>query len=97
LWAQIRAIPHPGPLPAIQSIPPKPSESTIKLKDWNTIRKVLAACAAGVPFAILLTDLKLPVFGIVVLSVLACLAVYHLADRSEELNAIRSRVEPGSK
>jgi DNA-binding helix-hairpin-helix protein with protein kinase domain len=91
LWAQIRATPHPGPLPSIQSTPPKPSESASKLKGWNSQRKVLAACVAVLPFAILLTGAKIPMLFILIAGAAAFFVVNHLGDRSEELNEIRRR------
>jgi len=91
LWAQIRAVPHPGPLPSIQSTPPKLSESASKLKGWNSQRKAFAACVAVLPFALLLTGAKIPVFWILIASAAAFFVVNHLGDRSEELNEIRRR------
>jgi DNA-binding helix-hairpin-helix protein with protein kinase domain len=89
LWAQIRAIPHPGPAPLIQRAPPKPSESAANLKGWNSQRKLLAVCAAAVPFVILFTGAKFPFFWILVAGVAAFVTVYNLADRSARVSEIR--------
>jgi DNA-binding helix-hairpin-helix protein with protein kinase domain len=91
LWAQIRAVPHPGQAPSIQSTPPRPSEVASSLKGWNSRRKLLATCAAALPFALLLLDAKIPVFWILVAAVAAFLIVNHLGDRSRELDEIRKR------
>jgi DNA-binding helix-hairpin-helix protein with protein kinase domain len=91
LWAQIWAIPHPGPAPSIQSAPPKPSESAANLKGWNSQRKLFAACAAAVPFVILFTGAKISFFWILVASVAAFITVYNLADRSARVSEIRRR------
>jgi DNA-binding helix-hairpin-helix protein with protein kinase domain len=91
LWAQIRAIPHPGPAPSFQSISPKPSEAAINLKGWNSQRKLLAACVAVLPFAVLLLGAKIPVFWIFVASAAAFAIVNHLGDRSRELNELRRK------
>ena len=91
LWAQIRAIPHPGPAPSFQSISPKPSEAAINLKGWNSQRKLLAACVAALPFAVLLLGAKIPVFWIFVASAAAFAIVNHLGDRSRELNELRRK------
>jgi DNA-binding helix-hairpin-helix protein with protein kinase domain len=91
LWAQIRAIPHPGPAPSFQSISPKPSEAAINLKGWNSQRKLLAACVAALPFAVLLLGAKIPVFWIFVASAAAFAIANHLGDRSRELNELRRK------
>ena len=91
LWSQIRAIPHPGPAPSFQSISPKPSEAAINLKGWNSQRKLLAACVAALPFAVLLLGAKIPVFWIFVASAAAFAIVNHLGDRSRELNELRRK------
>jgi DNA-binding helix-hairpin-helix protein with protein kinase domain len=91
LWAQIRAIPHPGPAPSLQSAAPRPSESATKLKGWDSQRKVFAACAAVVPFAILFTGAKIPFGWILVASVVAFITMYNVANRSEAVNEIRRR------
>src|SRR4029077_284699 len=91
LWAQIRAIPHPGPPPQFQSISPKQSEAAINLKGWNSQRKLLAACVAVLPFAVLLLGAKIPVFWIFVASAAAFAIVNHLGDRSRELNELRRK------
>jgi DNA-binding helix-hairpin-helix protein with protein kinase domain len=91
LWAQIRAIPHPGPAPSLQSIPPKPSEAAINLKGWNSQRKLFAACVAALPFAVLLLGAKIPVFWIFVAGAAAFAIVNHLGDRSQELNEFRRK------
>ena len=91
LWAQIRAIPHPGPAPSFQSMSPKPSEAAINLKGWNSQRKLLAACVAVLPFAVLLLGAKIPVFWIFVASAAAFAIVNHLGDRSRELNELRRK------
>jgi DNA-binding helix-hairpin-helix protein with protein kinase domain len=96
LWAQIRAIPHPGPAPAIQSARPKPSKSSVRLKGWESYRKLFAACALAVPFAVLLTDANIPLFWIVVASVAAFVTVYNLADRSAAVNEIQRRKDAAS-
>jgi DNA-binding helix-hairpin-helix protein with protein kinase domain len=91
LWAQIQAIPRPGPAPSIQIAPPKPSESAANLRGWNLQRKLFAACAAAVPFVILFTGPKIGLFWILVASVAAFATVYNLADRSAAVNEIRRR------
>ena len=91
LWTQIRAIPHPGPAPSISIPPPKPSDTANSLKGWTKRRKVLAACVAALPFAILWTDAKIPLFWIMVASGAAFAAAYHLADRGQELGEIRRK------
>jgi DNA-binding helix-hairpin-helix protein with protein kinase domain len=91
LWAQIRAVPHPGPAPAVQGATPKPSHSAVNLKGWESQRKLFAACAAVAPLAILFTSAKIPFFWILVASVAAFVIVYNLADRSAAVNGIRRR------
>lgn len=93
LWAEIRAIPHPGPVPSIHSTPPKPSDAASNLKGLNLQRKLVAAFFAVLPFTVLLTDAKtkVPVFWIVAASAAAFVIVNHLGDRSEELDEIRRR------
>jgi DNA-binding helix-hairpin-helix protein with protein kinase domain len=91
LWTQIRAIPHPGPAPSISIPPPKPSDTAAKLKGWSTHRKLIAACVAAVPFALLWTGAEIPLFWILVASVAAFTAAYRFGDRSQELSEIRRK------
>jgi DNA-binding helix-hairpin-helix protein with protein kinase domain len=88
LWAEIRAVPHPGPAPSVQGIPPRPSKAASSLKGWNSQRKLLAACAAALPFAVLLLGAKIPVFWIFAASAAAFAIVNYLGDRSQELNKL---------
>jgi DNA-binding helix-hairpin-helix protein with protein kinase domain len=96
LWAQIRAVPHPGPAPSLQSTPAKPSESATKLKGWDSQRKVFAACAAVAPFAILFSGAKIPFGWIIVASIAAFITVYNVANRSEAVNEICRRKDAAS-
>jgi DNA-binding helix-hairpin-helix protein with protein kinase domain len=92
LWAQIRAIPHPGPAPSIQCTAPKPSESASKLKGWDAQRKVLAIIAAVLVSSVLFGVAKnIPVFWMLICGGAAFFVVNHLGDQSEKLNEIRRR------
>jgi DNA-binding helix-hairpin-helix protein with protein kinase domain len=91
LWVQIRAIPHPGPAPSIQGMSPKPSVVASSLKGWNSRRKVLAACAAALPFLLLFLDTKISAFWILVLGAAAFAIVNRLGNRSQEVDEMRKR------
>jgi DNA-binding helix-hairpin-helix protein with protein kinase domain len=91
LWAQIRAVPHPGPVPSIQGTLIKPSEAANKLKRWNLRRKLFVGFVAVLPFALILTGTKIPGFWIFVASAAAFALVNHLGDRSQQVGEMRSK------